>query len=105
LQFHDDKTTYTGVYANGGPTNVDKVNAMAAGMWAARHQRLAATNIGGCSCWWAAISMAWLIHIVAIENYVDASPDVPCALHSAGDLAQQMDRSMADNRGVKLAHK
>ncbi|CAL5221465.1 g3660 [Coccomyxa viridis] len=23
VKFHDDKSTYTGVYANGGPTNVD----------------------------------------------------------------------------------
>ena len=23
-KFHDDKSLYTGVYANGGPTNVDK---------------------------------------------------------------------------------
>lgn len=25
-KFHDDKNTYTGVYKNGGPTNVDKQN-------------------------------------------------------------------------------
>ena len=24
VKFHDDKSTYTGVYAKGGPTNVDK---------------------------------------------------------------------------------
>ena len=24
VKWHDDKTTYTGVYANGGPTSVDK---------------------------------------------------------------------------------
>lgn len=24
MQFHDDKSTYTGVYASGGPTNVEK---------------------------------------------------------------------------------
>ena len=23
MKFHDDKSTYTGVYAKGGPTNVD----------------------------------------------------------------------------------
>ena len=26
VKFHDDKSTYTGVYAKGGPTNVDKTN-------------------------------------------------------------------------------
>jgi hypothetical protein len=26
VKFHDDKSTYTGVYAKGGPTNVDKGN-------------------------------------------------------------------------------
>jgi hypothetical protein len=26
VKFHDDKSTYTGVYAKGGPTNVDKQN-------------------------------------------------------------------------------
>jgi len=26
VKFHDDKTLYTGVYANGGPTNVDTKN-------------------------------------------------------------------------------
>lgn len=26
VRFHDDKTTYTGVYAQGGPTNVDMIN-------------------------------------------------------------------------------
>lgn len=24
VKWHDDKASYTGVYANGGPTNVDK---------------------------------------------------------------------------------
>lgn len=28
VKWHDDKTTYTGVYANGGPTTVDKGSAM-----------------------------------------------------------------------------
>ena len=26
VRFHDDKSSYTGVYAQGGPTNVDKQN-------------------------------------------------------------------------------
>jgi len=26
VKFHDDKSLYTGVYARGGPTNVDKYN-------------------------------------------------------------------------------
>jgi len=26
VKYHDDKSLYTGVYANGGPTNVDKDN-------------------------------------------------------------------------------
>ena len=26
VKFHDDKSLYTGVYAQGGPTNVDKTN-------------------------------------------------------------------------------
>jgi hypothetical protein len=26
VKFHDDKSTYTGVYAKGGPTNVDRSN-------------------------------------------------------------------------------
>ena len=25
VKFHDDKSTYTGVYKNGGPTNIDNV--------------------------------------------------------------------------------
>lgn len=26
MKFHDDKSLYTGVYAQGGPTNVDQIN-------------------------------------------------------------------------------
>jgi len=26
VKFHDDKSLYTGVYAQGGPTNVDSMN-------------------------------------------------------------------------------
>ncbi len=29
VRLHDDKTTYTGVYANGGPTNVDPMPSLA----------------------------------------------------------------------------
>jgi len=29
VRLHDDKTTYTGVYANGGPTNVDSMPNLA----------------------------------------------------------------------------
>ena len=29
VRLHDDKTTYTGVYANGGPTNVDTMPSLA----------------------------------------------------------------------------
>lgn len=28
VRLHDDKTTYTGVYANGGPTNVDPMPSL-----------------------------------------------------------------------------
>lgn len=28
VKFHDDKSQYTGVYANGGPSNVDAGNGM-----------------------------------------------------------------------------
>jgi peptide methionine sulfoxide reductase MsrB len=28
VKYHDDKSLYTGVYANGGPTNVDAGNGM-----------------------------------------------------------------------------
>lgn len=29
VKFHDDKSLYTGVYAQGGPTNVDQINPAA----------------------------------------------------------------------------
>ncbi|KAJ9529177.1 hypothetical protein QJQ45_007853 [Haematococcus lacustris] len=38
-KFHDDKSLYTGVYANGGPTNVDRQNMMAAGDLSQQHSR------------------------------------------------------------------
>lgn len=31
VRFHDDKSLYTGVYAQGGPTNVDKAPATSFG--------------------------------------------------------------------------
>ena len=30
VKFHDDKSLYTGVYANGGPTNVDRDKGLGA---------------------------------------------------------------------------
>lgn len=46
VKFHDDKTLYTGVYANGGPTNVDSINMMAAGNLAIQMDRSSADKRG-----------------------------------------------------------
>ncbi|KAJ9529457.1 hypothetical protein QJQ45_013813, partial [Haematococcus lacustris] len=45
-KFHDDKSLYTGVYANGGPTNVDRQNMMAAGDLSQQLDRSAADARG-----------------------------------------------------------
>ena len=39
VKFHDDKSLYTGVYAQGGPTNVDQIQPTASfGQAASRHE-------------------------------------------------------------------
>ncbi len=71
-----------GVYANGGPTNVDTVNAMAAGEI-------------------ANAMLAPLASSAATAQTLLSSLRHPIA----GNLAIQMDRSSADVRGVKHTHK
>jgi hypothetical protein len=46
LALQDDKSQYTGVYANGGPTNVDTINCMAAGNLAIQMDRTSADKRG-----------------------------------------------------------
>jgi hypothetical protein len=46
VKFHDDKTLYSGVYAQGGPSTVDSINLMAAGNLAVQMDRTSCDKRG-----------------------------------------------------------